>query len=221
MAAEASSSNETTQPSSLHRELRSIKYGSPFFDNSDGVGSPSAIQLWNSSQTAMVILNSPIVGSPNSANNIKRNEAFEALWNQSTFHVCADGGANRLYEYYHNPDDEENLSTSTTTTSSHVIPDLITGDLDSVKPHVRSFYESLGVPIIKHYDQNYNDLDKSLKSIINKGQQKQEQEDGSSSEKSLFNTCFIYGAFGGRFDQEMASIQALFVHSNTFTGGLW
>ena len=76
-------------------------------------------------------------------------------------------------------------------------PDLITGDLDSMLSETRQFYEDKGVQIVKHYDQDYNDLDKSIQAI----------PDG-------YKTCFVYGAFGGRFDQEMASIQALFAHAN-------
>jgi Thiamine pyrophosphokinase len=39
---------------------------------------------------AMIILNSPIANPP--------SPIFQTLWNLSSFRICADGGANRLYD---------------------------------------------------------------------------------------------------------------------------
>jgi thiamine pyrophosphokinase len=78
------------------------------------------------------------------------------------------------------------------------LPDLITGDLDSLHMETRHYYEKLGVAIVKQYDQNYNDLDKAIRRI-----------------PSTYTTFLIYGAFGGRFDQEMGAIHALYVHGNS------
>jgi thiamine pyrophosphokinase len=77
-----------------------------------------------------------------------------------------------------------------------LVPDLIRGDLDSLSPQVQSHYQEKGVSVERNPCQDSNDLDKALAAILE-----------SSSE---FSRVIVYGAFGGRFDQEMASIQALY-----------
>jgi thiamine pyrophosphokinase len=58
-------------------------------------------------------------------------------------------------------------------------------------------------------DQNTNDLDKALQLIRSR---RDEIWSGDCSNKRV---C-VYGAFGGRFDQEMGCIQGLFNWSETF-----
>jgi thiamine pyrophosphokinase len=158
-------------------ETRIHRHYSPFLrvDETDG-------DRFDPSTTAMVILNSPIRRPP--------SPLFEKLWAQSSFRICADGGANRLF---HATKDSEQVYR----------PDLITGDLDSLKADTRDFFERMKVNIVKEYDQDFNDLDKSIGAI-----------------PETYQTCFVYGAFGGRFDQEIASIQALFVHLDK-VGQIW
>ncbi len=85
------------------------------------------------------------------------------LWESTTYHVCADGGANRLYDattsstLKHSSSNENNID--------KFIPDMITGDLDSIRSDVRAYYEEKGVPIVRVEDQNYHDLDKSLMAV--------------------------------------------------------
>src|SRR5882762_4070095 len=73
---------------------------------------------------------------------------FDRLWNSCTWRCCADGGANRLYDLFENPEVEDGatartlrvysrfLSTCfddrTDILSSSFLPDLIKGDLDSI-----------------------------------------------------------------------------------------
>ena len=138
----------------------------------------------------MIILNSPIRTPP--------SPLFDHLWSHATFKVCADGGANRLYRA------TQGLTTSASMPSYR--PDLITGDLDSLRDETRHYYSTspamLGhpVPIVRQYDQDYNDLQKSIRSI-----------------PAHYKTVFVYGAFGGRLDQEMASIQTLYLHLQNHT----
>ncbi|KNC74682.1 hypothetical protein SARC_12778, partial [Sphaeroforma arctica JP610] len=72
----------------------------------------------NDAQIALVILNWPIL-----------SKGLEKLWARASICVCADGGANRLYDS--RPNDREKF-----------IPTAIKGDLDSLRPEVRKFYES-------------------------------------------------------------------------------
>ena len=112
---------------------------------------------------------------------------FQKLWSSSFIKICADGGANRLYKA--NPE---------------LIPDLVRGDLDSLQDDVRKFYEAKGVQIERDPNQDNNDLDKALSAL--------KVEDNNSSSLQVV----VYGGFGGRFDQEMASMQALFIWSEHF-----
>uniref|UniRef100_A0A7S1ZSZ4 N-acetyltransferase domain-containing protein n=1 Tax=Ditylum brightwellii TaxID=49249 RepID=A0A7S1ZSZ4_9STRA len=134
---------------------------------------------------ALVILNTPMSSPPSSI--------FTHLWNMASFHVCADGGANRLYDATITKDNEDNK----------YIPELIRGDLDSLRSNVESFYKSKGCKVERDSDQDTNDLDKALQVILKKYSS---HENNKEEEMSVY----IYGAFGGRFDQEMASIQALY-----------
>ena len=75
--------------------------------------------------------------------------------------VCADGGANSLYEYFNdnNHHHHENLQ------RSDYIPDYIVGDFDSISPDVKSYYQSHGSKIIRQSSQYYNDFTKSIHCI--------------------------------------------------------
>ena len=83
--------------------------------------------------------------------------------------------------------------------NKELIPNLIRGDLDSLANQVRAYYESKGVRIERDPDQNTNDLDKSLSAL----------EDD-------YSRVIIYGAFGGRFDQEMGCVQSLYKWGERF-----
>jgi thiamine pyrophosphokinase len=75
------------------------------------------------------------------------------------------------------------------------IPNIIVGDLDSLQQDIRTYYEQKGVAIQCRPDQNFNDLDKALQAAIHEAQ---------------CTRCIVFGAFGGRFDQEMGCLQALY-----------
>jgi len=181
----------TTTPTTMASKAKEEEEGEPqpFFNSSRIHYSPflkdDDKHHFDVSTTAMVILNSPIRRPP--------SPLFDILWTKSSFHVCADGGANRLYRATRKLDESSTATAQNDTTTPDYVPDLITGDLDSLQNATREYYEKMNVPIVQQYDQDYNDLDKSIRSI-----------------PAQYQTCFVYGAFGGRFDQEMASIQGLF-----------
>lgn len=132
-------------------------------------------------KTALIMLNYPMQSPPSSL--------FTKLWAMSSGHICADGGANRLYQATKGLDDK----------NTEYIPDLIRGDLDSLLPDVRQYYQKLGARIELDPSQDTNDLDKALQ-VCNK----------------TYSRILVFGAFGGRFDQEMASLQALYKWGSTF-----
>eukprot|EP00640_Fibrocapsa_japonica_P001263 CAMPEP_0113936874 /NCGR_PEP_ID=MMETSP1339-20121228/3633_1 /TAXON_ID=94617 /ORGANISM="Fibrocapsa japonica" /LENGTH=406 /DNA_ID=CAMNT_0000939443 /DNA_START=179 /DNA_END=1399 /DNA_ORIENTATION=+ /assembly_acc=CAM_ASM_000762 len=143
---------------------------------------------------ALVILNTNCCG-----------DSFERLWSVTKFHICADGGANRLYDMVfelamkrgENP--EEMVK--------KYVPDVIKGDLDSLRPEVGQFYQGLGTKVIKDPDQNCNDFYKALSEL-------RSLQLAQCPQSRM--TVMALGAFGGRFDQEMASINALYEWDQVF-----
>jgi thiamine pyrophosphokinase len=137
--------------------------------------------------TTLILLNTPISRPP--------SRLLEILWHLSSERICADGGANRLYE----------------ATDGNWIPNRIRGDLDSLDPKVRAFYESKnGCTIEQDPCQETNDLDKALQVVV-----------CNNTDDTTIKRIIIYGAFGGRFDQEMASFQALYKWGPKFNYQLW
>lgn len=135
----------------------------------------------NIPKTVLIILNSPISTPPSTC--------FQTLWNLCSLRICADGGANRLYD--------------ATYPSTDYIPDKIVGDLDSLLPGVRSYFEAHKAEVTRDKCQDTNDLDKALKRCEG------------------FDRVFIYGAYGGRFDQEMASFHTLYKWASTFKNQIY
>lgn len=131
----------------------------------------------NNRRTILIVLNTPI--APDAS------PSFEPLWHCSQTRICADGGANRLF--HHNKD---------------FIPDRIRGNLDSLDDAVKKYYESNGVSVEKDPCQDTNDLDKALQVCLNVDIDKTELAEQQSISSPRIS---IYGGFGGRFDQEMAS----------------
>ncbi|KAF6252257.1 hypothetical protein COO60DRAFT_1704370 [Scenedesmus sp. NREL 46B-D3] len=81
------------------------------------------------------------------------------LWQQATTRICADGGANRLYDQI----PVMLPGTDPFAAREAHLPDLIKGDLDSVRADVTDFYTSRGVPFIDlSSDQETTDLEKCL-----------------------------------------------------------
>ncbi|KXS08777.1 Thiamin pyrophosphokinase, partial [Gonapodya prolifera JEL478] len=113
---------------------------------------------------ALIILNQPLIG----------REWFENVWNSCDLRICADGGANRLFDGY--------------------IPHHIAGDLDSLRPPVRAFYESRGTHVHAFSDQDSTDLGKCVAVV----------------RELPPHTLILLPALSGRFDHVMASIQTVY-----------
>jgi hypothetical protein len=92
------------------------------------------------SKTALIILNQPF-----------SKALLRRLWHATDWHCCADGGANRLHDVLNGDSGDaiNAITTATTTTTSTApdrvddyLPDLLKGDLDSVREDVRRYYET-------------------------------------------------------------------------------
>ncbi|KAI7901834.1 thiamine pyrophosphokinase [Cokeromyces recurvatus] len=122
----------------------------------------------------LIVLNQPI-------NHV---DAFHRLWTNASLKFVADGGSNRLYDVFKH--DQQLLSQ---------------GDLDSIRPEVRAYYESKNVKITKINDQDSTDFMKCVALLKEK-------------EKESGQTVFATPALGGRFDQTIASINLLYMLKN-------
>lgn len=119
------------------------------------------------------------------------------LWDRAQLRLCADGGANRLYDEVPSffPEEDPLL------VRQRYKPDVIKGDLDSIRPEVREFYDNLGSTILdESYDQDTTDLHKCIAFI---------RDCTPDLEKSNL-ILLIVGALGGRFDHELGNINVLY-----------
>ncbi|KAK7396881.1 hypothetical protein VNO78_18043 [Psophocarpus tetragonolobus] len=124
------------------------------------------------------------------------------LWEHAQVRVCADGGANRVY-------DEMPLffpHQQPSHVRTRYKPDVIKGDMDSIRTEVLDFYAQLGTKIIdESHDQDTTDLHKCVAYI----RDLTPNIDGSEL------CILVAGALGGRFDHEIGNINVLCRFSNT------
>ncbi|KAF9565226.1 thiamine pyrophosphokinase Thi80 [Agrocybe pediades] len=125
---------------------------------------------------ALIILNQPI-----------SLYLLKSVWSTTQWHCCADGGANRLYDALLPLEREEFL------------PDLIKGDLDSIRPEVSEYYSSRGVDVIQDGDQNSTDLMKCVSALT-------EKERIAQSEQ---HDIILLGGLSGRLDQTIHTLSYL------------
>lgn len=122
--------------------------------------------------------------------------ALNKLWDMSDFKVCADGGANRLYD--HAGPSQSNL----------MHPNLILGDLDSLRDDVKSYYQQKQVPLLDlSHDQDSTDLDKCLAYLQANVIGPPSPQDLEIEDQPLI---LVLGAFGGRIDHTISNLNALY-----------
>ncbi|GLB40198.1 putative thiamin pyrophosphokinase, vitamin B1 binding domain [Lyophyllum shimeji] len=127
---------------------------------------------------ALIILDQPFVRT-----------LLERLWNSCALHCCADGGANRLYDTF--ADDPK--------TRSVFVPNLIKGDLDSIRDEVRAYYAGKEVPIVHDEDQGATDLMKCVAAI----------EEKERIEGTLPHDIVLLGGLAGRLDHTIHTLSYL------------
>lgn len=111
------------------------------------------------------------------------DKLLKVLWNKASLKVAVDGGTNHVYDTFVNNRD------------SH-LPDLITGDFDSIQRSVKEYYQEQGVDVIETPDQNYTDFTKALRI--------------TSQRLSGQQLIAVLGSFGGRFDHVFANVNTLY-----------
>lgn len=114
--------------------------------------------------------------------------------------VCADGASNRLYDMYKRnrgvPIGACHTHTHTRICDPTYIPEMIVGDLDSIKSDVKNIYDNCGVPIIHKPSQDSTDLMKCWEAI--------------KSHITPTDTVLVVGGIGGRLDQTACNIHILY-----------
>jgi thiamine pyrophosphokinase len=137
---------------------------------------------------AVVILNQPI-----------NEHALRAVINDATLLVCADGGANRLFD----------LGKTYNRDFSQVRVDAIVGDLDSLRPQVEEYFRQQGVIVEKEPDQYSTDFRKCLKWIRRHFEQLRVPGGGGDVPPQV--DVVAIGGLGGRVDQGLSQIHHLYL----------
>lgn len=109
--------------------------------------------------------------------------------------ICADGGANLLYDTtkalrMRNED-------SGTTKPEEWIPSHIVGDLDSLRPEVQHWYEVRGATVVRDASVNSHDFQKSL-------------DVAAQLRKESELPTVVLGGYGGRMDQTLGNLNTLY-----------
>lgn len=137
---------------------------------------------------AVLILNQPI-----------NEHALRAVIDNATLIVCADGGANRLFD----------LSRTCNGEFSRVKVNAIVGDLDSLRPQVEEHFSQQGVIIEQDPDQYSTDFVKCLKWI--RKYIKHLHGSGAEAETAAQLDVVAIGGLGGRVDQGLSQIHHLYL----------
>lgn len=149
-------------------------------------------RLFSSQKTAspyaLLVLNQPI-----------NERALRSVISDATLVVCADGGANRLFD----------LSRESNGNFSRVKIDAIVGDLDSLRPDVEEHFRQQGVLVEKDDDQYATDFKKGLK-WIRKHIKELSLFDAKADNPADMDVVAI-GGLGGRVDQAFSQIHHLYL----------
>ena len=153
--------------------------------------------------TALVLVNGATLLHDNELRWVQR------AWKLFDIIICADGGTNRLYDASVTEEDRASM-----------IPHHIIGDLDSAREEALAYYKNKGTIVTKNPNQDNTDLEKSLDLLCelrrNSSCSRSSPHSSTSSVKDSKMNVVVMGAFGGRFDQEMANCNCLFNYSNEY-----
>lgn len=134
------------------------------------------------------------------------------LWGRADLRVCADGGANRLHDSFGGGDGGDRHQDR-----ARFVPDVIVGDLDSLRPEVARFYEGLGSEIKLRDDEDHCDFEKCLVEVESRLSSPPPPAAGAAAAVAPCGATVVgLGAFGGRFDHEMQAVSLLHAYTSRF-----
>ncbi|EPQ30055.1 uncharacterized protein PFL1_02172 [Pseudozyma flocculosa PF-1] len=139
---------------------------------------------------AVVLLNSPI-------GDVQKRHLVR-IWETAKYRLCADGAANRLVEAFGYDCFVKG------TRDQMPLPHAIVGDLDSVRPEVKSFFAEQGVEILLRPSQYATDLQKCIQAV--EDHEASAAGDGARSSELVL---LIFGGLSGRFDQSVHTLHVL------------
>lgn len=131
---------------------------------------------------ALILLNTPLDDL----------DYVQRLSSHAQFILCADGGANRLHDLCIEADPENDWKAALKTD----LPNLIHGDLDSLRDDVRQHYAELGVEVTQDPDQYSTDFGKAIKQVV--------------SHLPHAGEVLVLGSVGGRVDQGIGLLHELY-----------
>ncbi|KAF2010351.1 thiamine pyrophosphokinase [Aaosphaeria arxii CBS 175.79] len=144
-------------------------------DGDDTSTSPSAPAPTGSNQPDLLILNQPIASV----------DLLSRLWARSRYRICADGGANRLYDLF------SGGGPLLEARRAEFIPTCVHGDFDSLREDVKSYYIAQGAEVERDPGQLTTDFGKVMLKI------KSLHRAPSSSPREVL----VLSSLGGRVDQ--------------------
>ena len=143
--------------------------------------------IWSKSDLkyALVILNS----------DISNQDRVINLWNKASFRVLVDGGANNWFDLTQNRKQD----------IVNPVPDLVTGDFDSIHSKIKKYYETdvANCKVICTPNQEFTDFTKALHEIA---------KCIHTFEK--INAIYAFTEYGGRLDQIFGLFETLFHAQN-------
>lgn len=142
------------------------------------------LDIHSAERYGLIILNQPLE---------PQMKLLKAVWAKATIKVTVDGGTNELYY-------------CTGCERDDYIPDIITGDFDSIHSRALHYYKEKKVEVVETPDQDYTDFTKCVKVLAERG----------VTEK--IDCLLVLGAFGGRLDQIFANIETLFQSKTILPG---
>lgn len=126
--------------------------------------------------------------------NAEDEGLLETLLARAQLVVCADGGANRVYD-----------------SKANSQPTAIVGDLDSIRADVRSFFADKGCRIVDmSHDQDSTDAQKCLQFLV-------DNHRPSSADEPI--DLVMYPCFSGRLDQQLALLHLCYIWGSLKTEG--
>ncbi|KAL9092118.1 MAG: hypothetical protein Q9165_004551 [Trypethelium subeluteriae] len=146
------------------------------------------------SKPSLLILNQPILDL----------DLLQRLWKNSTFKICADGGANRLHDLF---------LTELEGFQDDYVSFPYLWQLQDNLPSIRDFYEQKGVIVTLDPDQYSTDFAKALKIIRQYSREHFAAENGQGQQQQQQQparyTVNILGSISGRLDQGLGLLHEM------------